>query len=69
MIIRLTCVSMVMVSGILLFAGCSFLADKPQGEANSIVPPWGLNQKVSLDRTETLDRTAPSSHIPNHRTR
>jgi hypothetical protein len=32
MIIRQTCVNMVMVSGILLFAGCAFLADKPQGE-------------------------------------
>ena len=33
MIIRQTCVYMVMVSGILLFAGCAFLADRPQGEA------------------------------------
>ena len=33
MIIRQTCVYIVMVSGILLFAGCSFLADRPQGEA------------------------------------
>jgi hypothetical protein len=31
--IRRTCVYMVMVSGILLFAGCAFLADRPQGEA------------------------------------
>ena len=30
MIIRQTCVYMVMVSGILLFAGCAFLADEPQ---------------------------------------
>jgi len=28
-----TCVYMLMVSGILLFAGCSFLANKPQTEA------------------------------------
>jgi hypothetical protein len=36
MIIRQTCVycvHMVMASGLLLFAGCSFLTDKPQGEA------------------------------------
>jgi hypothetical protein len=33
MIIRQTCVYVVMLSGILLFAGCAFLADKPQGGA------------------------------------
>jgi len=33
MIIRQTCVYMVMVSGILLFAGCAFRADEPQGGA------------------------------------
>ena len=33
MIIRPTCVFMAMMSGILLFAGCAFLADRPQGEA------------------------------------
>ncbi len=33
MMMRQTCVYMVMVSGILLFAGCAFLADKPQGGA------------------------------------
>lgn len=35
MIIRQTCVYVVLVSGILLFAGCAFLADRPQGEAQS----------------------------------
>ena len=29
MIVRQTCVYMVMVSGVFLFAGCAFLADKP----------------------------------------
>jgi hypothetical protein len=33
MIIRQTCVYMVLVSGILLLAGCFVLADRPQGEA------------------------------------
>jgi hypothetical protein len=33
MIIRQTCVYLVMVSGILLFAGCAFRADEPQGGA------------------------------------
>ena len=45
MIIRLTCVSMVMVSGILLFAGCSFLADKPQGEAQLDSTTLGTQSK------------------------
>ena len=33
MIIRQACVYMVMMTGIFLFAGCAFLADKPQGVA------------------------------------
>ena len=45
MIIRQTCVYMVMVSGILLFAGCSFLADKPQGEAQLDSTTLGTQSK------------------------
>jgi hypothetical protein len=45
MIIRQTCVYMVMVSGILLFAGCAFLADRPQGEAQLDSTTLGTQSK------------------------
>lgn len=59
---------MVMASGILLLAGCSFLADEPKGGV-PVDSTLEINQKVSLDRTGTWDRTAPSSRIPSHHTR
>ncbi len=43
--IRQTCVSMVMVSGICLFAGCAFLADKPQGGAQIDSTTLGTESK------------------------
>ena len=45
MIIRQTCLSMVMGSGILLSAGCSFLADRPQGEAQLDSTTLGTQSK------------------------
>ena len=45
MIIRQTCVSMVMVSGIFLFSGCAFLADKPQGGAQIDSTTLGTQSK------------------------
>ena len=45
MIIRQTCLYMMMVSGILLFAGCYILADRPQGEAQLDSTTLGTQSK------------------------
>ena len=45
MIIRQTCVYLVMVSGILSFAGCYILADRPQGEAQLDSTTLGTQSK------------------------
>jgi hypothetical protein len=46
MIIRQTCVYMVIVSGILLFTGCAVLADRPQGEAQLDSSTLGTQSKT-----------------------
>jgi hypothetical protein len=45
MIMRQACVYMVMMTGIFLFAGCAFLADKPQGEAQLDSTTLGTQSK------------------------
>jgi hypothetical protein len=45
MIMRQGCVYMVMMTGIFLFAGCAFLADKPQGEAQLDSTTLGTQSK------------------------
>ena len=45
MIIRQTCIYLTMVCGILLFAGCYILADRPQGEAQHDSTTLGTQSK------------------------
>jgi hypothetical protein len=45
MIMRQACVYMVMMTGIFLFAGCAFLADKPRGEAQLDSTTLGTQSK------------------------